>query len=161
MFRTRKCKNCGKKIESGWNYCPFCGYLLKDFFEEVEREIGKIFRIPFSRGITITIQSGPSKLTKSQRIATKPKLAKMAKVKIVEEPQTEIKKLNGREIIEIKLPDVKDESDIEINVFEQSIEIKAYAGKKGYFKLIPISPNSEIVAKEFKNNILKLEIATF
>jgi len=78
--------------------------------------------------------------------------------KITEEPETKVKNLGTKEIIEIKLPDVKNTEDIELKELEQSIEIKAFAGDKTYFKLIPMKPNYTVVGKTFQNGILKLEI---
>jgi HSP20 family molecular chaperone IbpA len=77
--------------------------------------------------------------------------------KVTEEPEAEIKSSGNKQIISIKLPDVKEE-DIEIKKLEQSMEIKAFAGDKAYFKLIPLPSNATIVRKEFKNGVLKIEV---
>jgi len=77
--------------------------------------------------------------------------------KVTEEPEARIEKIGNKQIIKIKLPDVKEE-DIEVKKLEQSIEVKAFAGDKAYFKLIPISPNAYIVKKEFKNGVLNIEV---
>jgi len=77
--------------------------------------------------------------------------------KVTEEPEAEIKSSGNKQIISIKLPDVKEE-DIEIKKLEQSMEIKAFAGDKAYFKLIPLPSNATIVKKEFKNGVLKIEV---
>jgi len=78
--------------------------------------------------------------------------------KITEEPETKVKRVGNRETINIKLPDVKNIDDIEIRKLQQSLEIKAFAGDKAYFKLIPIRPNSQISDKDFKDGILKIEL---
>lgn len=78
--------------------------------------------------------------------------------KTTEEPETRIENMGKRERIHIKLPDVKDEKDIEIRRLEQSVEVKAFSGDKAYFKLIPIPSNSSITEKEFKKGILKIEV---
>ncbi len=78
--------------------------------------------------------------------------------KVTEEPETKIEKAGNKEIINIKLPDVKNPDDIEIRKLEQSLEIKAFAGDKAYFKLIPIRPNVEISDKSFKDGLLKIEV---
>lgn len=77
--------------------------------------------------------------------------------KITEEPETEIRTVANNQIISIKLPGVKSEKDIETKRLEQSIEVKAFAGDKAYFKLIPI-PREASVNKDFKNGVLRLEI---
>jgi RNA polymerase subunit RPABC4/transcription elongation factor Spt4 len=79
--------------------------------------------------------------------------------KITEEPEIKIDKVGNKETISIKLPDVKNPDDIEIRKLEQSIEIKAFAGDKAYFKLIPIKPNAEIFDRNFKNGVLKIEVS--
>lgn len=76
--------------------------------------------------------------------------------KVTEEPETKIQKVGNRQIININLPNVK-EDDVIVKQLEQSIEVRAYAGDKGYFKLIPIPSNAGI-NKEFKNGVLKIEV---
>jgi RNA polymerase subunit RPABC4/transcription elongation factor Spt4 len=78
--------------------------------------------------------------------------------KITEEPETKIERIGNRETITIKLPDVKSPEDIEIRKLEQSLEVKAFAGDKAYFKLIPIKPHSQVSEKSFKDGNLKIEI---
>jgi HSP20 family molecular chaperone IbpA len=78
--------------------------------------------------------------------------------KVTEEPETQLKTAGNRQTIQLKLPEIKNLSDIEVKKLEQSMEIKAFAKDKTYFKLIPISSNFEIVNKEFKNNVLKIEL---
>lgn len=55
------------------------------------------------------------------------------------EPETNIRRLSDSVIYEIDLPGVKSKKDISIIKLENSIEIKAIAKEKAYFKLIPIS----------------------
>jgi HSP20 family molecular chaperone IbpA len=78
--------------------------------------------------------------------------------KVTEEPEAKVEKIGTKEIINIKLPGIKNEEDIEIKKLEQSIEVKAFAGDKAYFKLIPTAPNASVVRKEFKDGILKIEV---
>ncbi len=78
---------------------------------------------------------------------------------ITEEPETKIEKENNEEVITVKLPDVKNLENIEIRKLEQSLEIKAFAGNKAYFKLIPVKPNTEISDRSFKNGILKIKVS--
>jgi len=76
--------------------------------------------------------------------------------KITEEPKTEVITNKNKQIIKIKLPGVKSLEDVEVKKLEQSIEIKAFAGDKLYFKLLPIV--GSITKKEFKDETLLLEI---
>lgn len=77
--------------------------------------------------------------------------------RITEEPETKIQKSQNRQTITLNLPDVKNLDDIEIKQLHQSIEIKAFAGDKAYFKLIPI-PSDATVNNEFKDGVLKIEV---
>jgi hypothetical protein len=77
--------------------------------------------------------------------------------KVTEEPESEIQNIGNKQIISIKLPDVKSEDDIEVKKLEQSIEVKAFTDDKAYFKLIPI-PKNATISKKFKNSVLKIEI---
>ncbi len=56
-----------------------------------------------------------------------------------EEPSTNIRRLSDKVIYEIDLQGVKSTNDISIIKLENSIEIKAIAKDKSYFKLITIS----------------------
>ncbi|MCW1296905.1 MAG: zinc ribbon domain-containing protein [Candidatus Parvarchaeota archaeon] len=78
--------------------------------------------------------------------------------KVTEEPESEIKRLGDIITIEIKLPDVKSSNDIEIRKLGQSIEIKAFAKDKAYFKLLPIPENSLIRNKSFEHGVLRIEL---
>ncbi|MCX8193891.1 MAG: zinc ribbon domain-containing protein [Candidatus Pacearchaeota archaeon] len=74
----------------------------------------------------------PSKLKISEAEASK--LAKLPR----QEPETKVRRLSDKIVYEILLPGVKNEKDIIINKLQNSIEIKAFAKEKAYFKLIPL-----------------------
>lgn len=38
MFKRQRCRNCGKKINDGYDFCPYCGALLKDSFKENSKD---------------------------------------------------------------------------------------------------------------------------
>ena len=63
------------------------------------------------------------------------KISKLPK----KEPSTNIRRLANKVIYELEIPGVKSIEDISIVRLENSIEIKAFADDKAYFKLIPIS----------------------
>lgn len=173
------CPKCGNPIGAGG--------IMRDVFEDIEKEferIDKMFRIDTRelgsqdiRGgsLHITIQSGTGIQPKIEVKTTgdykalepeiKRKLGiseekveeRARKFKITEEPETKKIVQHGKTILKIELPGVKSEDDIEIKRLEQSIEIKAFAGDKAYFKLIPIPENASI-SKRFKDGILEIEI---
>jgi HSP20 family molecular chaperone IbpA len=72
------------------------------------------------------------------------------------EPQTNIRRLSNKVVYEIKLPGVKTVKDISIIQLESSIEIKALADKKVFYKIIPI--NLPIHKYNLSNGILTLEL---
>jgi HSP20 family molecular chaperone IbpA len=212
MFRKKKCPRCNKEVKEDWEFCPYCGYPLKEkyrseetFFEDfedfdriverMEREFEEMFKIPTFRiprikisspgfsGISITIHSGigmkPKVEVKTYGDYKKlePEIKRRLGVnvpieevdeeekergeeyeppKTTEEPEAKVIREGNRTIIEIKLPDVEREEDINVKKLEQSIEIRARAKDKLYFKLLPIS--GEIVGKSFKDGVLKIEI---
>jgi HSP20 family molecular chaperone IbpA/ribosomal protein L37E len=55
-----------------------------------------------------------------------------------EEPSTNIRRFSDRVVYELKMPGVKSTKDVSITSLENSLEIKAVAKNKSYFKLIPI-----------------------
>ena len=71
------------------------------------------------------------------------------------EPLTNVRRLADRVIYEINMPGVNSVNDISIIKLESSIEIKALADKKAYFKVIPI--NFPIINYEFLDEKLVLE----
>lgn len=56
-----------------------------------------------------------------------------------EEPMTRVRRFTNKIVYEIELPGVNDEKKVFINRLQNSIEIKAFAKDKAYFKLIPVS----------------------
>ncbi len=73
-----------------------------------------------------------------------------------EEPNTNIRRLSGKVIYEIEMKDVSSAEDISIIKLENSVEIRAIANKKAYFKIIPI--NLPMISYEFLEGRLVLEL---
>lgn len=71
------------------------------------------------------------------------------------EPLTNIRRFADKVIYEINLPGVNSINDISIIKLETSIEIKALASAKAYFKVIPI--NLPIINYKFSDEKLVLE----
>jgi len=208
MFGKKKCKKCGEKISSDFNYCPYCRTPLKNVFEnafEEEEDWGLLGKddnfepeeIRISLGLSTLFNSLIKSLNKQIKEfdkknlrSTEPKMSKKGEgisisissfsngkpeIKVSgfgnisgfneeeqqikrkkpvllpisnpgkfaglpkKEPKTEIRRLSNKVIYEIKLPGVKSIKDISIIQLENSIEIKALAGKKVFYKIIPIS----------------------
>lgn len=186
MFRKKRCPNCGRVIDKKWSFCAFCGVCLRgeSLFEEMNKELERMRKF-FVRsllsfppikggGIKITIHSGTGIKPKieirtsgeyrklepeiKRRLGIREvKEEKVVIPRVTEEPETKVYKLGRREVIEVKLPGVKEE-DVDIRKLEQSLEIKAMKGKKAYFTVLPVRPNSRIVKKEMKKGLLRIEL---
>ncbi len=73
------------------------------------------------------------------------------------EPKTSVKRLSNTVIYEINMPGVKSVEDLSIVKLENSIEIKAVAKDKAYFKLIPVNLSILDYGLEKGKLILELE----
>lgn len=74
------------------------------------------------------------------------------------EPETNLQKLPGKQIVELQLPDVKSLEDVDIVEGDESVEIRAYSGKKMYFKILQMEKDQGIQQRQFRNGQLYLEI---
>ncbi|MBN2042328.1 MAG: zinc ribbon domain-containing protein [Candidatus Aenigmarchaeota archaeon] len=77
--------------------------------------------------------------------------------RVTEEPETDVKRMGDKITVEMKLPGVRDAKDIRINSLENSIEVKAIAGNKAYFKILTKPSDFSIIGKEFGKGVLHLE----
>lgn len=77
--------------------------------------------------------------------------------KVTEEPPTEVKRLDSRVVVDMDIPGVKSEEDIEITELESSVEVKALAGNKAYFKILTKPEQFSLVEKKFEKGKLHLE----
>ncbi|MEM5873127.1 MAG: zinc ribbon domain-containing protein [Candidatus Aenigmatarchaeota archaeon] len=84
------------------------------------------------------------------------KVKEIREVKVTEEPEVKIKRELNRIEIEVDLPDVESAKDIEISELEESIEIRAYAKDKAYFKIISKPAGKSIIEKRFEKGKLKI-----
>jgi len=83
----------------------------------------------------------------------------LSEAKITEEPKTSVRRIGERIVVEVELPGVRDMGDIEVRSLENSIEVKAIAGDKAYFKILTKPPRTSILNKRFRDGILYLELA--
>ena len=140
--------------------------LLKEVdkqFRELDKEIAKEKikekRPDFANGISISISSengkqpqikvnafGPNFKQFEQQTKIKekplPQITEDKTRKLInlprKEAETKVRRLSNKIIYEINLPNVKSIENVIINKLENSIEIKAFAKDKVYFKLIPV-----------------------
>jgi HSP20 family molecular chaperone IbpA len=79
--------------------------------------------------------------------------------KMTEEPKTEARRTDSRVVVDMRIPGVKSEKDIQIQELEESVEVKAMAGDKAYFKILTKPARTRLVKKSLKNGKLVLEFA--
>ncbi|MEA3230019.1 MAG: hypothetical protein U9P44_03815, partial [archaeon] len=118
--------------------------------EKIEKELSKKF------GITAFGTKPVEKREKEPEVKYIPPKARKIP-KITEEPKTDIKRLPDRIIIETELPDIESEEDIMLNIFTESIELKAIGKNKMYFRIMQIPAGWTLSGKKFEAGVLKLE----
>ena len=74
------------------------------------------------------------------------------------EPRSVTKWLGDHLLVDLDLSGVKSGDDIDVRKIGESIEVRAYAGDKGYFKILGVPEDSKVLSKEFKDGKLRLEI---
>lgn len=75
-----------------------------------------------------------------------------------EEPETYVRRIGDKILVEVKLPGVEDMKDIEVKSLENSIEVRAMAGDKAYFKILTKPQKTNIFRKDFENGVLRIEL---
>lgn len=137
-------------------------------FKELDKELGKekmrkVATGPSIKksGISINISSGAGKpvikvrsfgnapkfkemerqirpASKKMPVISEEKAKKLAKLPR-QEAESKVRRLSGKLIYEIDLPDVKSIKDVIVNQLENSIEVKAFSKDKAYFKFLPVN----------------------
>ncbi len=74
-----------------------------------------------------------------------------------EEPETSMKRVDGRAVIEMKLPDVEGK-DVRVQEFESSVEVRAIGKGKAFFKIVTKPEKASVLRREFADGRLVLEI---
>ncbi len=104
------------------------------------------------------VQTGSKNIEKKEKLLddfSKESLKKFSQLP-KKEPKTNVKRLSNTVVYEINIPGVKSLKDLSIVKLENSIEIKAVAKDKAYFKLLPI--NLPIIDYELEKGKLILEL---
>jgi len=176
----KRCQLCNRKLSKRWNYCPRCGAEVSkkiNMFNLLRRQMDILRNLMLEddfdhkiqsprNAITIRIDSGGFRNPRIQQYP-QPKSDKeddrtfnprKLKGKIVE-PKVSVKRLSDAMTYRIPLPDVKSEKDIELNRLTDSLEIRAFAKDKGYFKILNIPKNHKLVNKNLENGTLNLKFS--
>jgi len=98
----------------------------------------------------------PENITQPKRDEYSEKITR-ASPKKTEEPKSTVKRLGSKVIVDIELPDVKRDDDIQVKELEDSVEVRALADDKLYFKILTKPSKSGITSQDFKNGVLHLE----
>jgi len=174
-------------MKDNWSYCPTCGTqankqvtmfnLLKRQMDIMKNLVGRTdeyepeARIQQPRNaITIQINSSgmreprvqifpkPIPSREDQPYADKVSIQKKMP-EIVLEPEVKVKRLAREMLFTIPLPNIKSGKDIELKILPDSVEVKAFGKKKGYFKILNIPKNYKLVEKDLKEGNLNLKFA--
>jgi len=79
--------------------------------------------------------------------------------RVTEEPHADIKRIGDKVVVEVNVPGVKSPQDIEIREMESSLEVKARAGDKAYFKILTKPPKFRVTGRSFRDGVLRLEFS--
>ncbi len=119
--------------------------------KEIEEEMKRL-------GFRDKVKAVGSKIREIREPREERKLS-LTGAKVTEEPKTSVRRIGDKIVVEVELPGVRDMRDIEVRSLENSIEVKAIAGDKAYFKILTKPPQTSILNKRFKDGILYLELA--
>ncbi len=123
---------------------------------EVRREVAEEMK-------ELGIKTTPMGTVQKERPYEKPKALEekphQEPAKFTEEPRTQVRSVGTRVMVEMELPDVKSEGNIEINELESSVEVRARAGDRAYFKIITKPERFSVTSKRFERGRLYLEFS--
>jgi len=122
---------------------------------EVRREVADEMR---DLGMKTPLMAGRGERSPEGRRAQKEK-PHQEPARFTEEPKTQVRSVGTEVTVEMELPDVKSEGDIEINELESSVEVRARTGDKAYFKIITKPERFSVTSKRFEEGRLYLEFS--
>ncbi|MCW1293848.1 MAG: zinc ribbon domain-containing protein [Candidatus Parvarchaeota archaeon] len=160
---NKVCQVCSFPVKDSWNFCPNCGTALSKNFEkainlkvpiEVLQSLG-----PMVDNLMQNIFQAKSNGEWHSKNMDMSQQNLNAGISTVIEPEDYVTNFGGSVIHTIYIPGVKSRSDITVNKFENSLEIKAKADDKFYLKIIKREKDEVVASEEFSkdNFILKLK----
>jgi hypothetical protein len=78
---------------------------------------------------------------------------------LTEEPKTCVRRLDSGVVVDIEIPGVESLQNVDVRELESSVEVKALAGKKAYFKILTKPPQFRLSGKSFERGKLHLEFS--
>ncbi|MCX6815113.1 MAG: zinc-ribbon domain-containing protein [Candidatus Aenigmarchaeota archaeon] len=76
-----------------------------------------------------------------------------------EEPKTSVARSASKVVVSIQLPGVESANDIEVSELENSVEVKALAQDKAYFKILTKPSQFRLSKKSFEKGVLQMEFS--
>lgn len=175
------CGYCNSKIDRRWNFCPKCGNKLRtdftlnelinrqmDYFKKIlnmtdydisiEPQSDNTFVVNISQGFE---KETPvfDENTEINNYQDRKKIKQMKLPKNTIEPEVSVKKIRDKILLEMKLPGIKKEEDIELTRLNNSIELRSSNGRIGYFKILKIPAKYRLLSKHMDNEALFLEFS--
>lgn len=123
------------------------GVEMENEIQKPEKEQKRRFRIPNiigSRGDTREATNEEKELRFQGR---------------TEEPKTEIRSMGSMVVVDMDIPGVRSEENIDVRELESSVEVKALAGDKAYFKILTKPSQFRLTEKRFEKGRLHLEFS--
>ncbi len=150
-----------------WSFCPYCGARInkQNFLNNIDKLVkgvlnnffnGNLKMKSLNNKVRIKIIS-PTRIKKETRIKQeKPKPIRMPEKLI--EPKTNINYKNKEIEIIVELPGIKSLNEVSVIRMGESIEIRAVIKDKGYFKVISVPLNYEVINKSINNELLLVRL---
>lgn len=174
------CGYCSYKTERRWNFCPKCGNKLRGDFKfndlinkqmdylkkmlniteydiSIEPQTDNTFVINISHDLRKNSFSTNDEELSSYRPKKKNIQMKLPKKTI--EPEVIVKKRNNDILLEVELPGIKREKEVELTRLSNSIELRSTNGKLGYFKILKIPSKYRLIEKRIEKNKLFLKFS--
>ncbi len=171
-----ECPNCKTEVKKDWNFCPHCGVMVNTYKRGEVTAVDdlatlNIMETPKQGGISIYVNSHNSENPevrvsafgdfKKYESELKRRMgvldSKNAKrdPEIIKEPESILKRDKRKITVKVRVPELKEEN-IKVRKYENSIEIKGYAGNKLYYSSFEVPNNSEIVNRSLNEGIFTL-----
>jgi HSP20 family molecular chaperone IbpA len=78
---------------------------------------------------------------------------------LTEEPKASIRRLESKVVVDIEMPGVESDENVDVKELENSVEVKAIAGDRAYFKILTKPSSFSLSEKKFEKGRLHLEFA--
>ncbi|MBN2330412.1 MAG: hypothetical protein JXC85_01225 [Candidatus Aenigmarchaeota archaeon] len=96
---------------------------------------------------------------KESRRSPFPAMRKRDVPKSMEEPKADVRRIGEKVTVDIDMPGVRSQEDVDVHELESSVEVKAIAGEKAYFKILTKPPQFRLSMKSFRDGKLHLEFS--